>query len=82
MLEVLMIGTDIVDTKGVFWIVAGVVAVVAIGAGTISSVCKTRARERTKREIAAYVAEGTIDPKDAVKMLKAGRKIDEEEDEE
>lgn len=64
------------------WIVVGVIAVVAILAGTVCSIIKVRARERTKREIAAYVAEGSIDPKDAVKMLKAGRKLDADDDEE
>ena len=40
---------------------------------TITSVVQSRAREQTKREIAAYVAEGTIDPDKAVAMLNAGR---------
>jgi hypothetical protein len=41
--------------------------------GTVCSVVRSRAREQTKREIAAYVAEGTIDPDKAVAMLNAGR---------
>lgn len=78
----LMVGSAPWESGDIFWIVAGVIAVVAILAGTITSVFKVRARERTKREIAAYVAEGSIDPKDAVKMLKAGSKVDEADDEE
>lgn len=35
----------------------------------IRSVYETRAREITKRELAAYVAEGTLKPDDAAKML-------------
>jgi len=46
---------------------------VGIIGGTICSVVRSRAREQTKREIAAYVAEGTIDPDKAVDMLNAGR---------
>ena len=46
---------------------------IAIIGGTITSVVRSRAREQTKREIAAYVAEGTIDPDKAVAMLNAGR---------
>ncbi len=46
---------------------------IAIIGGTISSVVRSRAREQTKREIAAYVAEGTVDPDKAVAMLNAGR---------
>jgi len=60
------------------------VAIVAVGGGlivaltwiiaaTIDSVCKTRAREESRREIAAYVAEGTMSPDDAAKLIAAGR---------
>ena len=48
------------------------VGVVGIVAGTIGSVLRTRATETTKRELAAYVAEGTLDPDKAVAMLHAG----------
>ena len=47
--------------------------VIAILCGTISGVAKAKARESTKREIAAYVAEGSIDPDHAIAMLNAGR---------
>lgn len=56
----------------VIFTVGGMVAVVAIVAGSITSVTVNRSRERTKREIAAYVAEGSLDPDKAVEMLKAG----------
>ena len=52
--------------------VGGTIALVAILAGTISSVMKTRSKEATRREIAAYVAEGSIKPEDAVAMLNSG----------
>ena len=48
------------------------VGMVGIVGGTITNVMRTRARELTKRELAAYVAEGTIDPKNAVAMLNSG----------
>lgn len=64
------------DNDMLFWIVGGAVAIVAIGASAIKGVLSTRARERTKREIAAYVAEGTIDPDKAIAMLKAGEDAD------
>lgn len=51
-----------------------VVAVVAIITGTIKSIATTRSREQTKREVAAYVAEGTIRPEDAERIINAGRK--------
>lgn len=37
----------------------------------IRSVYKTRAREHTKREIAAYIAEGTMTPEDGERIIKA-----------
>jgi len=40
---------------------------------TLHSAARTRMMERTKREIAAYVAEGSISPQDAVAMLSAGK---------
>lgn len=57
----------------IVFVFAGTVAVVAIIAGTVSKTLINRARERTRREIAAYVAEGSIDADKAVEMLKAGR---------
>jgi hypothetical protein len=49
------------------------VGVVGILGWTITSVVRSRAREQTKREIAAYVAEGSLDPDKAVAMLNAGQ---------
>lgn len=51
----------IVGTVGVFWIVAG----------TISGVLKTGQRERSRREIAAYVAEGSMTPEQADRLMRA-----------
>ena len=44
-----------------------------IGA-SIGGVMKTRAKETTKRELAAYVAEGSLDADKAVMMLNSGLK--------
>lgn len=59
----------------VFGIMGGV-GIVAILAGTIASVLNTRAKERTKREIAAYVAEGSITPEQGEKMILAAKSKD------
>ncbi len=45
------------------------VAVVGIVCGTISRIFRTRAYEASRREIAAYVAEGSIRPEDAERIL-------------
>ncbi len=39
----------------------------------VSRVLVARGQERTRRELAAYVAEGTLHPDQAVAMLNAGR---------
>ncbi len=48
---------------------------VAIIATAITRATTSRHREQTRREVAAYVAEGTISPDDAVAMLNAGSKV-------
>lgn len=51
-------------------IMAGtLIAIVAIIRGMVVA----RAKEQTKRELAAYVAEGTLDPDKAARMLAADR---------
>lgn len=47
------------------------VGMTAIIFGNVSCIMRRRAREATKREIAAYVAEGSISPDDAEKIIKA-----------
>ena len=42
----------------------------------INEIIHTRQKERTRREIAAYVAEGSITPDDAARMLTAGSESD------
>ena len=46
--------------------------VCSIGCG-VSKVLVARGREKTRRELAAYVAEGALDPDQAIAMLDAGR---------
>ncbi len=51
-----------------------VMGIAGIVGGAITGVLNTRAKELTKRELAAYVAEGSLDPDKAVMMLNAGMK--------
>ena len=48
--------------------------IVGIVTGAVASVLKTRSRESTRRELAAYVAEGSLAPHDAVAVMNAGEK--------
>ena len=47
------------------------VALVAILTCFIRGLVRTKAREQTKRELAAYVAEGSMKPEDAERIIKA-----------
>ncbi len=51
-------------------------ATVVVVTGMLKSVLGTRSREATKREMAAYVAEGSVKPEDAIRMLTAGNGTD------
>lgn len=55
------------------------IVLISIVGGVLRSMVKTDAREKTKREIAAYVAEGSIKPEDAVRILVAGEGTDAKE---
>lgn len=50
---------------------SAVVGAIAILAVTISSTKKNKQREETRREVAAYVAEGSMSPDDAERLLTA-----------
>jgi hypothetical protein len=50
------------------------IAIFAIIGGTIRSVFANKQREESRREIAAYVAEGSMTPEDGEKLINAGPK--------
>jgi polyhydroxyalkanoate synthesis regulator phasin len=56
-----------------------ILAMVGLVAWVIISTVKTRERERTRRELAAYVAEGTITPEDAQRMMQEDPQVLERE---
>ena len=75
--HVLTLGTD----------VEGIVKLVAVGGGiacaalwivftAVKAMVIGKAREDTRREVAAYVAEGSMTPDDAAKIIEAGKKAD------
>ena len=59
------------DKETMTWVILGVIAMVAIGSGTIAGVIKSAHRERTRREIAAYIAEGSMTPEQGEKLIRA-----------
>jgi len=63
--------SQLLDDDIFIFLVGGVIAVTAILTGLITSVVKTRSRERTRREIAAYIAEGPISPEQGERLINA-----------
>ena len=70
---------DIWNMPVPLFIIGGAIAIVAILSGCFTKIIMVRSREQTRREIAAYVAEGTIDPDKAIEMLKAGNDSQEDD---
>ncbi|MEX0875902.1 MAG: hypothetical protein WD114_00445 [Phycisphaerales bacterium] len=52
--------------------VGGMIAVIAIVLGMIKEISVSRDREKSRREVAAYVAEGSMTPEDAERILRVG----------
>ncbi len=73
-MDTLTMASNDTAVMGIIFGVGGAVAVIAIVFDTVQKVLVTRQRETTKREVAAYVAEGSMSPEDAERILKAGRK--------
>ncbi len=59
-------------------IVGGTIVVVAgIVFSSLKAILISRSREATKRELAAYIAEGSLDPEKAVALANAGKEATE-----
>lgn len=68
---------NITSDRGMFTIavvfgVGGLIALMGIFFGTIKSTGETKEREKSRREIAAYIAEGSMTPEDGERILNAG----------
>jgi len=64
------------DEQFLFMFVGGAIAIVAIIFCTITGCIKQGARERTRREIAAYIAEGSMSPDQGERLIRAKFKDD------
>jgi len=69
---------NITNDTGMFTIfvifgVGGVIAILGIFFGTIKSTAIAKEREKSRREIAAYIAEGSMTPEDGERLLNAGK---------
>lgn len=69
---------QIIHEGGVFWFVGGTIAIVAIVFSILGSTIKSVAREKTRREIAAYIAEGSMTPEQGEKLMRAAPKDEDD----
>ena len=60
-------------SENFFWFAIGAIAIVSIIAKTIQSVVASTSRERSRREIAAYIAEKSMTPEEGERLMAAGR---------
>jgi hypothetical protein len=64
----------LVDGGNLFWTGGIVVCLAAILSGCLKGVVRSVSRERTRREIAAYIAEGSMTPEQGEKLMGAGER--------
>jgi cell division protein FtsX len=53
--------------------VGGGITLVSLFINLVQNIHRTRQTEQSRREIAAYVAEGSMTPEDGERLIKAGR---------
>jgi hypothetical protein len=54
------------------WVFLTLVVLAGIIGGVIKESIKSRAREQSRREIAAYIAEGSMTPEQGERLMRAG----------
>lgn len=59
------------EEKIVLFLIGGGIAITAILCSTVTKVVQTRSRERSRREIAAYIAEGSMTPEQGERLMRA-----------
>lgn len=62
------------QSENMLFVAMTLVALTAILSGCVKSVVRSVSRERTRRDIAAYIAEGSMTPEQGEKLLSAGEK--------
>ncbi len=68
--------TKIIESDNVLWFGGILIALVAILCGAVRSIISSLSRERTRREIAAFIAEGAMTPEQGEKLMAAGQPKD------
>lgn len=60
-------------TDNWFWTVTGAFLIIWTAFATLESILKSLAHERSRREIAAYIAEGSMTPEQGERLLSSGK---------
>lgn len=55
-------------------VMGSLIALISVVVGGIQSVFRTRQREQSRREIAAYIAEGSMSAQEGERLMAAGEK--------
>mgnify|MGYP003336012767 CR=1 FL=1 len=63
---------NLTSTDSITMVLIFGIPIIAILVGGLKSILDTRARERTRQEIAAYVAEGSMSADEGERLLRAG----------
>lgn len=61
------------EGDNLIFVTGGTIAVVAIVFGAVKSMVIASHREKSRREIAAYIAEGSMTPEQGEKLMNAGQ---------
>jgi hypothetical protein len=65
---------DILAMDHMGWILIGVMVTICSVFKTVASMVKSTAREKTRREIAAFIAEGSMTPEQGERLMTSGEK--------
>jgi len=66
----------LIESDNLVWVLGIGVAVIAIVCSSVRRTVSSLARERTRREIAAYIAEGSMTPEQGERLMAAGKHDD------
>ena len=64
--------TKLIESGNLIWVLALGVGLVAVLMSGVKSIVSSLARERSRREIAAYIAEGSMTPEQGERLMVAG----------
>lgn len=63
---------ELMEVSSSGWLLTAGVIVFCVGAKSIVSIVRSVSQERTRREIAAFIAEGSMTPEQGERLLKSG----------